>query len=320
MEDQPAKSSAAPAETPDSARTTASQHQRGEEWTGLNRKQSVSERFVALKSGIAQVQNAWPDAAAVLAQHIFMTPTRRRAALQHWLQSSPPKLDTVAAGKMLVKTYQWGQAPWVLLVHGWDANAASMSRLVDPIMSKGFGVLAFDAPAHGDSDGEVTTVKGFADACQSMLTSYANVTAIIGHSIGGSAIAMALEALPTIRPRVALVSAPCDADVVVALFSRLFELNEQADANLRRRLSNAAGRPIENISFRKMANSFKSQVLIVHDHSDQVVPLAQGKESARTLPNAEFIETHNLGHHKTLEDAAVVASLAAFATSIDFKL
>ena len=39
----------------------------------------------------------------------------------------------------------------VVLVHGWDANAGSMSGIGDALAEKGFHVISLDFPAHGNS-------------------------------------------------------------------------------------------------------------------------------------------------------------------------
>lgn len=48
-----------------------------------------------------------------------------------------------------VTTYAWGEGPAVLLVHGWSSHTGCMAGFVDPLLERGFRVVAFDAPAHG---------------------------------------------------------------------------------------------------------------------------------------------------------------------------
>ena len=46
---------------------------------------------------------------------------------------------------------------WVILVHGYTANAKSMLSLADKYYKKGFSILAPDQRAHGQSEGTYTT-------------------------------------------------------------------------------------------------------------------------------------------------------------------
>ncbi|HZM20888.1 MAG TPA: alpha/beta fold hydrolase, partial [Anaerolineales bacterium] len=58
-------------------------------------------------------------------------------------------------GELAVTT--WGNSgPTVLLMHGWGGSRAQMTRFVDPLLSAGNRVVAYDQPAHGDSDGKTT--------------------------------------------------------------------------------------------------------------------------------------------------------------------
>jgi hypothetical protein len=49
----------------------------------------------------------------------------------------------------------WGEAGerLVLLVHGWGGHRAQLSGFVKPLITAGFRVISFDAPAHGDVPG-----------------------------------------------------------------------------------------------------------------------------------------------------------------------
>ena len=46
---------------------------------------------------------------------------------------------------------------WIILVHGYTANANSMLSLADKYYKKGFSILAPDQRAHGQSEGTYTT-------------------------------------------------------------------------------------------------------------------------------------------------------------------
>ncbi|MFW6193451.1 MAG: alpha/beta hydrolase [Gemmatimonadota bacterium] len=56
-------------------------------------------------------------------------------------------------------TYAWGEeGPTVLLVHGWSSHTGHMTGFVDPLLRRGFRVVAFDGPAHGRSPGARTDI------------------------------------------------------------------------------------------------------------------------------------------------------------------
>src|SRR6478609_3042547 len=57
-------------------------------------------------------------------------------------------------------TYRWGGGDrTVLLLHGWRGRASQFAPLVRELVAEGFHVVAFDAPAHGDSPGRNTDIR-----------------------------------------------------------------------------------------------------------------------------------------------------------------
>src|SRR5271169_5046170 len=86
-------------------------------------------------------------------------------------------------GELAVTT--WGdQAPRVLLMHGWGGARAQMTGLVDPLLSAGYSVVAYDQPAHGESDGMMTNLLEIAPTMDLILKRHGNFDAIIAHSFG----------------------------------------------------------------------------------------------------------------------------------------
>jgi pimeloyl-ACP methyl ester carboxylesterase len=60
-------------------------------------------------------------------------------------------------GELAVTT--WGEkGPSVLLMHGWGGARAQMTGFVEPLLAAGYRVVAYDQPAHGESDGKTTNV------------------------------------------------------------------------------------------------------------------------------------------------------------------
>ncbi|HEY6073502.1 MAG TPA: alpha/beta fold hydrolase, partial [Anaerolineales bacterium] len=53
----------------------------------------------------------------------------------------------------------WGKGGLaVLLMHGWGGSRAQMTGFVDPLLEAGYGVVAYDQPAHGESEGRMTNL------------------------------------------------------------------------------------------------------------------------------------------------------------------
>ena len=86
-------------------------------------------------------------------------------------------------------------APAVLVMHGWGANASMMGSVVPPLHAAGFAVLLLDARCHGSSDDEpFTSMPRFAEDIAAGLAWLrtqpgiaANQLALLGHSVGAGA-------------------------------------------------------------------------------------------------------------------------------------
>src|SRR5215218_3002023 len=52
--------------------------------------------------------------------------------------------------------YRWNhpREKKVLILHGFESSVVNFDKYVSPLLKKGYEVLAFDAPAHGKSEGK----------------------------------------------------------------------------------------------------------------------------------------------------------------------
>src|SRR5687768_8641339 len=87
------------------------------------------------------------------------------------------------SGELAVTT--WGSnGPLVLLMHGWGGARAQMTGFVDPLLFAGYRVVAFDQPAHGESDGQTTNLLEIAPTMDLIAQQEGPFHAVIAHSFG----------------------------------------------------------------------------------------------------------------------------------------
>src|SRR2546426_767334 len=103
---------------------------------------STTGRIV--NAGMRLLDSVAPAAAQRLAFDWFGRPRRRvgRPAIgahRFRLTGDGPELAV----------WDWGDGPTVLLVHGWNGNAAQLAGLVPPLLRAGYYVATPDLPAHG---------------------------------------------------------------------------------------------------------------------------------------------------------------------------
>src|SRR4029453_9067342 len=91
----------------------------------------------------------------------------------------------------------WGEGTPVYLAHGWAGRRGQLSALIDPLVARGHRVVAFDAPSHGDSSPGVrgprsSSIPEFANALWAVVVRFGSPHAVIAHSMGATATAVAL--------------------------------------------------------------------------------------------------------------------------------
>ncbi len=89
-----------------------------------------------------------------------------------------------------------GEGPPVYLVHGWGGQRPHLAMFVKPLVEAGYRVVAFDLPSHNESDpGELapgrTTATECADAIAAVIETHGPAHAVVAHSLGANATALA---------------------------------------------------------------------------------------------------------------------------------
>jgi pimeloyl-ACP methyl ester carboxylesterase len=208
--------------------------------------------------------------------------------------------------------YRWGDGPLIVLLHGWNGRGLQLGAFAEPLVAAGFGVVAFDAPAHGRTPGKATTLFQIVDALQTVAQAHGPVKGIVAHSFGSMVCARALrDGLPV--ERVVNISPPTGLEFLVDHFCTTLDIPETSRRAFTSLLEQHYGGDIwEQTSV--LANARKLQVpcLVIHDRDDPDVPWQQGKQVAHTWPGARFQLTEGLGHRRILRHPEVVTATVDF--------
>ena len=215
----------------------------------------------------------------------------------------------------MLACFTWGEAnrPAIVMAHGWELQAGRMSPYVVPLLQAGFRVVAFDAPAHGQSGGHELNLPDYAKAYAHICAHVGNVVGLIGHSFGGLA-ALWLSAtmpMPMLR-RVVSVASAAGADLLSQNYIRLGGLNEtQGQAYLDAFATRFGALPAD-FTINQFGPRIQVPVLIVHDHRDEMVGFDESDRMLAHIPKAQRLETNGLGHRSILRVPEVVAAVVDF--------
>lgn len=226
--------------------------------------------------------------------------------------------DAIEVRGNRVVTYQWGTGTrTALLLHGWVGRASQFATLVRDLVAEGWRVIAFDAPAHGDSDGRRTDVRDWMDAAQRLAASEGPVELIVGHSFG------AFAALSAVRsglgaPRVVAIAGAGNAQAYHDEFSVTLRLTPAVRTAFEEAFHRRLGltREETRARFDSLADPLPRDVelLIVHDEDDRALDARHSTElHAAHAEHAHLLLTRGLGHNRILGADATLDAVLAFA-------
>ncbi len=200
-------------------------------------------------------------------------------------------------------------------MHGWSSRATHLAAIVRTLTRAGRDCLAFDAPAHGDSPGTVTTMPQVIRSLRAVVAAHGPVDAVVGHSFGGMAAGLAFAALPQPGPpllagALALIAAPTIIDSMTRRFLAAEGLPFDRVAGLHRVLRDGYGYDPADFDLARVADRLPPRLLICHDADDPEVPFADAGRLAAARPDAELLRTERLGHLRILFARPVLAAVA----------
>lgn len=255
-----------------------------------------------LRAVIAGLAVLSRDASASFAEIAFRRPKRSRPSRGEQRRLDHGRLSWLRGHEGDLAVWSWGSGPRVLLVHGWGGHAGRLSAFVEPLLEAGFGVLAFDAPAHGISEGRFATLPDFTRSVELVAGVFAPV-ALVGHSMGAAACALAVRGGLAVRAAV-LLAPPADPEAYTSRFARYMGLSSCCTDSMKERLERRYG--VTFPSLRLPAGPPGVPTLVVHDRRDKRVPLRDGVAICKSWPKARLLVTSGLGHHRILRSPEVI--------------
>lgn len=235
-----------------------------------------------------------------------------------WLKQAEQFRLAHDGGELAV--YAWGQGPTVLLLHGWNGRGPQMGAFVQPLVRKGYRIVAFDMPGHGRSTGNSTNIFVMVKALRAVAETAGPLAAIIAHSFGVVCTAMALEQGLTVD-RVVCMSSPLRLRWMFDRFSAALTLPNKVKARFERMLELEFGSDIwQRIAADKIAARLTTPALVIHDEQDYDVPWQHGETLARVWTGARFLRTRGLGHRRILRNRKIIDSSVDFIAEAAFPI
>lgn len=256
-----------------------------------------------------------PRLAARWAEHLFLRPRQFRRPDWERRALASARRDWLVVGKGKVPLWAWSphtptDKAAVLLVHGWEGRGSQLAAFVAPLLARGYPVVTFDGPGHGDSNlpygSVVDQARTIVKIAQRM-----PLHAVIGHSVGGAATLFATR-LGLDVARIALLAPPVSPADFAKYFAKMLGIAPAIRDAMIARLEDRYETPWEELDATLDAARLTKPLLVVHDTDDRFVPFAAGKLLAETAPRGELVTTQGLGHHRILRTPELVDETVRF--------
>ena len=255
--------------------------------------------------------------AAEQAFELFCTPIKDYSPRKPSVFGDAEKIFFKLNG-LKVKGYQWGSGgkSKLLILHGFSSLAYKFHSFIMPLVEKGYEVYAFDAPAHGGSEGTTINVLEYCEMIEKANKKYGPFQSYIAHSFGGIALSLAMEKAEENNPATKMVLIAPATETTSAI-DAAFELLHIKDEKVRKSFDNIilkkSGHPTKWFSVDRAMQHINASVLWVHDENDDVTPLKDAlRVKEQNLPNVEFMITKGLGHRKIYHDKKVQQKIFEF--------
>lgn len=244
--------------------------------------------------------------------HFFSKPSKGNYKIHQkptFLQEA--KLDLEFLKFHQIPLYQWGKgAQKVLLVHGWNSNAARWQPLIQKLLSHDFEVYALEAPAHGMSSEKYFSVPKYEKFIRQVYEKI-QPNYMIGHSIGATAVLYWFHLNPNNQlQKVGLLGAPSEMRVLLDNYYQILQaspkMRQAFDAYIQKKFEVL----IDEFSGARFAEKISIPVFQSHDTLDEVVSFVEAEKIVKQILQVQFYTTNGAGH--SMHDYPMYEALVQF--------
>ncbi len=262
--------------------------------------------------------------AAEKAFELFCTPQQRNKRPLPKIFDQAEKLD-FKIDNITVRGWRWNpvrsgnpdgnpDGRKALIIHGFESTVVNFDKYIKPLIAKSYEVLAFDAPAHGRSEGKQINAPLYKRTIQEINRRFGPVQSFLAHSFGGLAVCLALEEIShTADHRLVLIAPATETSSAIDSFLKFLQLDPELRAEFEKVIIKKGGLSPAWYSIKRAMKYIQANVLWLHDEDDDTTPVCDVlKVKSENYSNIEFVITKGLGHRRIYRDNKVAKLVIDF--------
>lgn len=247
------------------------------------------------------IERISPKLVGKMAYHSYMHPNVRKfRSFEKDIHEKATKSFFDFRGKKIAK-YTWGNGDKkALLIHGWEGRASNLGKAVPILVEKGYQVIAFDGPSHGDSDKMKNPFKMFSDVIEHLLKTE-EFEVLITHSTGSTFALWCLHQLKQSVPQIFIFTTHNVLADTFQLGVDKFGLSKKTLQVMLEIFEKNVGFSPKDIVTQKFAKTIDfEKIIFVADEDDKVLPYQWTQRVQQVIPNSEMILFKGTGHFRML--------------------
>lgn len=203
----------------------------------------------------------------------------------------------------------------VFLVHGWNSNAGSLTKIALALATQNYRVISFDLPGHASTKEKRTNLYICKEAFKTLIK-FVNPTEafdVISHSFGSIVSAYALSETTFKTNKLVILSSNNKLEDVFLHFKKMIQLNDIIYASFKVNLEKYMNESVEKmITADKLNNINFENLLLIHDKFDKVIPFSEAETIHNSVKNSVLIPFEKIGHYRMLWNDDVVRETVQF--------
>jgi pimeloyl-ACP methyl ester carboxylesterase len=203
-----------------------------------------------------------------------------------------------------------GRGPIVALVHGWQGHSGQFAVMKETLLNSGYTVVTFDMPAHGESGGNSSNVGLFMETLQAVARSVGPLYAVVAHSLGATATALALSRGISVSG-VVLISPMISFDFALDRFAEYLRLSPASRELAAVATEKHVGLKRQEVDLLRLATP-SCPVQVLHDEKDNRTPISHSRKLVSHWESAQLSVTTGWGHGRILAAPQALTTVTEF--------
>ncbi|MBN8491595.1 MAG: alpha/beta fold hydrolase [Burkholderiales bacterium] len=188
-------------------------------------------------------------------------------------------------------------APLVVAMHGWGANASTLSAMLGPLLQAGMAVVLFDAANHGESSAEdFSSLPRFAEDLGAVLQALRQVQAVdarrialLGHSVGAGAVLLHAARAGGVKAIVSLSAFAHPREMMERWMQAQHIPMRWVGTAILEHVQEVIGERFDHIAPLHQLPRIECPVLLLHGAQDRTVPLSDAHRLRAALRHGELL-------------------------------